>query len=380
VHGISVAVRDEHRGKARAAAGSTRTAPPRFCRSAGSGWKRRAGHEVLALAGPGRTPAACASPRCCRPPPRSSACSAPATAWSASRTSATSHPGVAKLPKLTRARAALPDSHAGIAAGSSADIDGAVRALLRDAIAIYELDLERLVALAPDLIVTQDLCAVCAVGEADVRAALRAIARRDVELVTLHPTRLTDVWDDVRRIGAALGEPTRAAAAAAELEARTAAIAARAAEAASRPSVLSIEWLDPVMVGGTWMPDLIALAGGTPLVTAPGQHAPTLTREQLAALDPDVVLVKPCGFGLERTATEAHLLRENLPWHEWRAAREGRVFFADGNAFFNRSGPRLVESLEILAACVHPERFADLAAAHAQDFRCVDAAGVTGGS
>ncbi len=119
------------------------------------------------------------------------------------------------------------------------------------------------------------------------------------------------------------------------------------------------------MVGGMWMPELVALAGGEALVTRPGDHAPTLSQEQLAALDPDVVVVKPCGFALGRTLEEVHALRATLPWDSWRAVAAGRVYVADGSAFFNRPGPRIVESLEILAACLHPEVYGDLAEKHA---------------
>jgi len=130
---------------------------------------------------------------------------------------------------------------------------------------------------------------------------------------------------------------------------------------------VTIEWIAPVMVGGMWMPEVIALAGGEALVTRPGQHAPTLDRDALAALDPEVVLVKPCGFPLHRTVEELDVLREALP-RGWRA----RVYLADGNAFFNRPGPRIVESLEILAACMHPELFEDFAAMHAASFRGIN--------
>ena len=150
----------------------------------------------------------------------------------------------------------------------------------------------------------------------------------------------------------------------AEVRARVADIARRAAMARARPRVVTIEWIAPVMVGGMWMPEVIALAGGEALVTRPGQHAPTLDRDALAALDPEVVLVKPCGFPLQRTVEELDVLREALP-PAWRA----RVYLADGNAFFNRPGPRIVESLEILAACVHPELFEDFAAKHVASFR-----------
>jgi iron complex transport system substrate-binding protein len=130
------------------------------------------------------------------------------------------------------------------------------------------------------------------------------------------------------------------------------------------------------MVGGTWMPELVALAGGTSLVTGPGEPAPTLTREQLAALDPapEVVLVKPCGFPLERSLAERDVLTDLLAPMPWPAVARGAVWLADGNAFFNRPGPRLVDSLEILAACVHPRAFADLAARHAGAFQRLELA------
>jgi iron complex transport system substrate-binding protein len=204
-----------------------------------------------------------------------------------------------------------------------------------------------------------------------VRRALAELAPGDIELVSLRPTRLADVWADVRRVGRALGRSERGEALAAELERRTNVLAQRATRSAGRPSVLTLEWLDPVMIGGLWMPELVTLAGGTPLVTAPGQHAPTLTRAELAELDPDVVLIKPCGFALERSADELALLARNLPWERWRAVRAGRVFVADGNAYFNRSGPRLVESLEILAACVHPESCGELLGEHRDAVRRV---------
>jgi len=251
---------------------------------------------------------------------------------------------------------------------SSRDIDRDVRAVLRDALAVYDIDVAKLAEVAPDVIVTQDLCDVCAVSFEDVCQAVTAIARPDTVIVNLHPTRLADVWDDIRKVGAATNRVERADEVVRGLEARLASLARRASAIGSRPNVLTIEWIDPVMIGGTWMPELVQIAGGRALVTQAGDHAPTLTREELAALDPapDVVLVKPCGFTLDRTLVEVDVLRELLRSMPWRAVRDGRVWLADGNAYFNRPGPRLVESAEILAGCIHPAEFADLAARHAE--------------
>jgi iron complex transport system substrate-binding protein len=257
------------------------------------------------------------------------------------------------LPVLTRARID--------AGGTSGAIDAAVRAVVRGALSIYQVDEERLAALAPDVIVTQDLCEVCAVSLDDVRRAVQRLAAKDaVKIVSLKPTRLGDVLGDLERVGEALGRAAEARLLRAGLDARIRSIAARAVGAA-RPRVATLEWIDPIMLGGTWMPELIDLAGGVAVGAEVGAAAPTVTLEQLAALGPEVVLVKPCGFSLPRALAERPLI-------ERVAARLGpsaRVYVTDGNAFFNRPGPRLVESLEILAACTHPDRFGDFAARHA---------------
>jgi iron complex transport system substrate-binding protein len=261
-------------------------------------------------------------------------------------------PGVEGVPVLTSARIGpLPSSRA---------IDAAVRDVLRDALAIYQIDLDALREARPDLIVTQDLCDVCAVSLRDVRSAVARLAQKDVAIVNLHPMRLGDIWEDLSRVAKAIGRAALGERIADELRARVAEIARRAAVPGRRPRVVTLEWMAPVMVGGMWMPELVTLAGGEPLVTRPGEHAPTLEPKDLAALDPEVVVVKPCGFPLGRTLEEFDVLRDALP-----PGLRARVYAADGNAYFNRPGPRIVESLEILAACVHPESFPDFARKHA---------------
>lgn len=260
--------------------------------------------------------------------------------------------GVEEVPVLTSARVgSLPPSKG---------IDRAVRDALKDALAIYQIDAERLRQARPDVIVTQDLCEVCAVSLDDVRAAVARLAQQDVAIVNLHPTRLDDIWDDIARVAQAIGRAMTSSQIVLDLRARVADIARRAGMLSERPRVVTIEWIEPVMIGGMWMPELVMLAGGEPLVTRPGEHAPTLQGDRLAELDPDVVLVKPCGFSLGRTLDELDVLRQALP-QSWQA----RVYVADGNAYFNRPGPRIVESLEIMAACVHPAAFPDFAEKHA---------------
>jgi iron complex transport system substrate-binding protein len=262
---------------------------------------------------------------------------------------------VRHLPALTRARLRP--------VRSSREIDREVRSILQQALAVYEIELARLAEARPDVIVTQDLCDVCAVSFSDVCAATATLVQQQIRIVNLHPTRLDDIWADVSRVAEALGRERRGAEVVSDLRARTSRIRTRSSVDPKRPRVVSIEWLDPVMVGGMWMPELIEQAGGVPLVTRPGDHAPTLSKETLRTLDPDVVLIKPCGFPLERTLDELDVLRAALPWDSWREAQD-RVYVADGNAYFNRPGPRIVESLEILAGCVHPDAFADFRHKH----------------
>ena len=258
---------------------------------------------------------------------------------------------VVGLPVLTSAKT-MPSP-------ASLAIDRSVRDVVRQALAVYDIDTALLGRISPDVVVTQDLCDVCAVSLTDVRSAVARLAKHDVTIVSLRPEKLHDIFTDIERTGAAIGRLTEARRLVASLLARVDAVRARAASAVARPNVLTIEWIEPVMLGGMWMPELVTLAGGTPLVTAPGERAPTVSRTDLARLDPDVVLVKPCGFTLERTLAEIDTLPRVLPWAEWKCVREGRVFIADGNAYFNRPGPRIVDSLEILAACIHPEIFMD---------------------
>lgn len=250
------------------------------------------------------------------------------------------HPAdVVGLPVLTRCRTSL--------GRESLAIDRSIRNLLTRAAAVYEVEVDALAALRPDLIVTQDLCDVCAVSYDDVCAAARSLGNPELRIVNLHPVRLPDIWEDLRRVAAALG--TDAEPVLAGLLRRVQAVADRVA-GRRRPRVLTIEWLEPVMIGGTWMPELVELAGGEALVTTPGQRAPTLDEEALGALDPEVVLIKPCGFDLGRSLEESARLRRLAGLFP-----RARTWLADGNAYFNRPGPRIVDSLEILARAIHPE-------------------------
>lgn len=255
-------------------------------------------------------------------------------------------------PRVTRARIN--------ALASSGAIDAEVRSLMASGEPLYAIDADLLSALHPDLIVTQAHCEVCAVSDRDVRAVLRDRAElRGAKIVSLNPTTLEAVFQDIRTIGAATDHAATAEAYLAELHARLNVIAVRLAviPTHSRPTVACIEWIEPLMVAANWMPDLIARAGGQPVLTSSGARSTETSWEALRAADPDVIIVSPCGFDLSRTLAETPALLRHRAWKDLNAVRARRVFAVDGNAYFNRSGPRLVDTIEILAELIHPSIF-----------------------
>jgi iron complex transport system substrate-binding protein len=240
---------------------------------------------------------------------------------------------------------------------SSGGIDVAVKERVSLALSIYEVNAELLKALEPNVIITQTQCEVCAVTPADVERAACRMTDRPVKIVALEPNTLGDVWESVRTVAAALGVSERGEALVAELGGRVRAIAVRAAALGPRPTVANVEWIEPLMSAGNWMPELVELAGGVNLFGEAGKHSPWMTWEELVAKDPGVLVVSPCGFGIARTLEEMPLLARRPEWPRLRAVREGSVYVVDGNAYFHRPGPRLVESLEILAEILWPAEF-----------------------
>ena len=259
------------------------------------------------------------------------------------------HPGwVTRLPAVTapRIRTDAP----------SAAIDRDLRALVSQALSVYTVDAERLAALAPDLLVTQVQCEVCAVSVRDLEDAVRAALPSRPAIVSLRPDALADVWNDMRAIASALGVPERGVQLVTRLRARMRGIAERTRGGPGR-RVACIEWIEPLMVAGNWTPELLAMAGATDVLGAAGRHAGQVSFAELAAADPDAIWVTPCGFDLARTRAEMAALAAHPGWPALRAVREGNVFLGDGNAFFHRPGPRVVETLECLAEALHPGAF-----------------------
>jgi iron complex transport system substrate-binding protein len=242
--------------------------------------------------------------------------------------------------------------------GTSFEIDERVKQIVGEGLSVYRVDVDLLRRLQPDLILTQTQCAVCAVTPRDLEQALYTWVGAQPALLSLEPNNLGDVWNDIRRVGEAVGVSQRAEELIVSLTQRLIAIRDKAAAGRSRPSVAAIEWLGPLMAGGNWMPELIEIAGARSLFAQAGEHSPWLDWAKLIDADPEVILLVPCGFKIPQTIADLELLTQNPAWPNLRAVQSGQVYVIDGHHFFNRPGPRLVESAEIVAEILHPDRFA----------------------
>ncbi len=242
--------------------------------------------------------------------------------------------------------------------GSSAEIDQRVKERVANALSVYDVSREVLDALQPTHVITQTQCRVCAVSLEDVERALTGWVTSRPKLIALEPNALADIWSDIQRVAVSCGVPERGEKVVGELQTRMHEISARACHSPRRPSVACIEWHEPLMAAGNWVPELVELAGAVNLFGRAGAHSPWMTWDQLAGADPDVIISMPCGFDLARTCAEMYWLTDRPEWRKLRAVQTGQVYLADGNRYFNRPGPRIVESLEILAEILHPEEFA----------------------
>ncbi|HKS70954.1 MAG TPA: cobalamin-binding protein [Ktedonobacterales bacterium] len=241
---------------------------------------------------------------------------------------------------------------------SSGAIDEAVRGqLAADAHSLYTIDRTLLAEIAPDLIVTQQLCEVCAVAYDEVLDAVRALPKRP-RVLNLEPMALGEVLGDIERVGNATGTRERARALVAQLEARVEAVRERAARAETTPRVAFLEWLDPLFSGGHWNPELVRLAGGVDRLGREHQPSQRIEWEQVVEIEPQVMVISCCGFDEARTRAELPSLEARPGYADLPCVREGRVHVVDGSAYFSRPGPRLVDSLEILARFIHPEMYA----------------------
>lgn len=243
------------------------------------------------------------------------------------------------------------------ASGSSRDIDSNLKSHLKDGRPLYTIDADLLESLRPDVIITQSHCDVCAVKENDVEEMIGKKTSLRPKIVSLQPNRLDDVWSGIERIAEATGVRDSGRRHIDRLQTRVAAVAETARRATNKPRVACIEWIDPLMASGHWVPELIQLAGGTDLFGVSGERSALVKWKNIVTSDPEVMIVVPCGFDLSRTRRETKALSSKPEWLDMRSVVNNRVYLIDGNHYFNRPGPRLVESLEMLAEILHPDLF-----------------------
>ena len=238
---------------------------------------------------------------------------------------------------------------------SSGEIDQDVMTLLQQALSIYNIELETLQKLQPTHIVTQDQCDVCAVNFATVTEAISQLTNSKPQVISLQPNLLKEVFADIERVAKTFDIDPQSVLA--KLKQRIQEITTKTENIDPKPTVVALEWTEPLMGGGNWIPEQVEIAGGRILLSSKGEHSPYITWENLIAANPEVIVIMPCGFDLERTEKEAQILRNHSDWKNLKAVKNGQVFIVDGNAYFNRPSQRLVDSTEILAEILHPSLF-----------------------
>ena len=260
------------------------------------------------------------------------------------------------FPPEARCKPAVTSSAPADESLTSREIDARVAEQRAIGLGSSRLDLERLAELRPDLILTQGLCDVCAVPHGVVRGAVPTLPSKP-HVYSLDPSSVGDVLSTIKTVGDATKSQARARELIAALRARIDPVTLRSAGAGTMPRVFCLEWLDPPWTAGHWVPEMVGMAGGRDVLAGIGRPSRRATWDEIAACEPEIIVVMPRGFGLERTRRE--LERTSLPpeWASFPAVRSGRVYAVDGSAYFNRPGPRLVDGLEILAGIIHPELF-----------------------
>jgi iron complex transport system substrate-binding protein len=241
----------------------------------------------------------------------------------------------------------------------SAAIDRAVRTAIRAGRSLYRIDPQALKAAQPDLIIGQSLCDVCAAGGHEVAEALRVLPGRP-EVLTLHPHTIREAMDDIRLLGEVTGRRKQARALLEGMQRRLAELKKRLGGVRRHPRVFCMEWFEPPMACGHWVPEMVALAGGREVLGRRGRPSRYVSWEQIAGARPDVLVLMPCGFSIERARGELPLLTREPQWAGLPAVLDRRVFLVDGPAYFNGSGPRLIDGIELLAGLFHPGPCGDL--------------------
>lgn len=240
---------------------------------------------------------------------------------------------------------------------SSAAIDKQVKEVLANALSIYEVDEDVIKDLSPDIIITQTQCEVCAVSLKDVEAALDYLVQKKTQIISLSPNTLEEIFSDIQSLAERLGAGEQGRILLDELNERRDLIKHKLKFVEKRPRVACVEWLSPLMAAGNWTPELIEIAGGEPVFAKSGEHSPYIHAQDLIKQNPDILIVAACGFSISRTLKEIHTLFQIPGWADLAAVKNNQVYIADGNHYFNRPGPRIVDTIEILAEIIHPKQF-----------------------
>ena len=244
-----------------------------------------------------------------------------------------------------------------LSGSDSAEIDRKVKVILTDSLSIYNVDKKIIKELNPDVIITQAQCEVCAVTLKHVEDALTGLLDKECRIISLEPHGLAGIYSDIRSIADQLGVGDRAEELLEISEERINLIRHKLKFISKKPKVACIEWLSPLMVAGNWTPEMVEIAGGTSVLAESGKHSPFIKFEELLSADPEIIVLMPCGFSVQRTLQEINLVLELHGWLQLKAVQNNQIYIADGNQYFNRSGPRITDSIEILAEIIHPKQF-----------------------
>ena len=241
--------------------------------------------------------------------------------------------------------------------GTSMEIDKNIKVLLENALSVYRVYENKLKELQPDIIITQDQCEVCAINLEDVEKAAHKVLESHPKIVSLAPNTLDEIWNSIEKVAKTLNVHKKGRQVVSQLKQRVDTIYNKTHPLTNRPTVTCIEWIDPLMAAGNWVPELVTFAGGNNIFGEKGKHSPLMKWNDIIEKNPDVIIVMPCGFDIKKTLEEMSVLIEKPGWADLRAVKNNRVYVTDGNQYFNRPGPRLVESLEILAEILHSDIF-----------------------
>ena len=240
---------------------------------------------------------------------------------------------------------------------SSMEIDIKVKEILSEALSVYTVKREVIKELMPDVVITQAQCEVCAVSLKDVEEALDNYLDKESHIISLQPNKFDDISEDIKTVAQALDVSEIGDILIEDLQERVDIIRHKLKYVDSRPTVACIEWLEPLMVSGNWIPEVVSIAGGTSILAEAGIHSPFVKWDDIRLANPDVIVVMPCGFPIERTMKEMNILLELPGFAALSAVKSNRIYITDGNQYFNRPGPRIVDSLEIISEIIHPKLF-----------------------